>query len=139
MARTCTVCTHAERAAIDQALVRRRSFRDIACQFGVGRMAAVRHHDEHLPEQLAAAKQAEEAEAANDLLAQVRDIQGHARTILTTSMGSGDFRMALAAIREARGCLELYVKIREAEQLEERIAKLEQQMGAPTMAANRRR
>ena len=138
MARTCTVCTHAERATIDAALVQRRSFRDIACQFGVGRMAAVRHHDEHIPEALAEAREAEDAAASDDLLAQVRELQGHARTILAASMTYTDYRMALAAIREARGCIELFAKVREAEQLEARVAALERQLAATERAGTSR-
>ena len=139
MARTCTVCTHAEREAIDRALVADGSaLRDIAGQHGLSKSAVERHKAEHIPEQLVAAQRAEDAEAADDLLAQVRELQGHARTILSTSMGSGDFRMALAAIREVRGGIELFAKVREAEQLEGRIATLERQMAAPTTAANGR-
>ena len=137
MARTCSICTHPEWAAINQALVADEAFRNIAVRFGPSTSALTRHKAEHIPEQLVAAKEAEDAAAADDLLGQVRELQGHARTILSTSMGYGDFRMALAAIREARGCLELFVKIREAEQLEERIAKLEQQMAAPAVANGR--
>jgi len=130
MARTCTVCTHAERAAIDRALVAGEPKRRIAAHFGLTEQALRRHRADHVAEELAAAKQAEDAAAADDLLAQVRDLQGHARTILTTSMTYTDFRMALAAIREARGCIELFVKIREAEEMEGRVAALEQQLAA---------
>ena len=132
MARPCTVCTHPERATIDTALVRRRSFRDIARQFGVSKDAAVRHHDEHLPDRLAAAKGVEDAAAADDLLGQVRELRGHALDILTAAKDAPvpDHRTALSAIREARGCIELFVKVRQAEELEGRIAALEQQLAA---------
>jgi len=138
MARVCTVCTHAERVAIDRALVQRRSFRDIARQFGVSKDAAVRHHDEHIPERLAEAKRAEDAAAADDLLVQVRGLRGHAMDILLASKQAEtpDYRTALAAIREVRGCIELFVKIREAEEMEGRVAALEQQLPAD---ATRRR
>ena len=72
MARTCTVCRHAERPAIDRALVARRPFREVAGQFGVGHMAAVRHYDEHLPAALAEAQRAEDVAAAIDVLAEAK-------------------------------------------------------------------
>ena len=62
MARTCTVCTHPDRPAIDRALVNHRPFRDVACRFKIGRMAALRHYDEHLPAALADAQRASQTE-----------------------------------------------------------------------------
>ena len=105
MARTCTVCVHAERDAIDRALVQRRSFRDIARQFGVSKDAAVRHHDEHLPATLIRARQADEMVAADDLLGQVRDLRGHALDILAATKAGEDkdYRVALAATARERG------------------------------------
>ena len=132
MARACTVCVHAERDAIDRALVQRRSFRDIARQFGVSKDAAVRHHDEHLPAALIRARQADEMVAADDLLGQVRDLRRHALDILAATKAGDDkdYRVALGAIREARGCVELFVKVREAQELEGRVATLEAQLAA---------
>jgi hypothetical protein len=81
---------------------------------------------------LVAAKDAQDAEDADDLLAQVRELRRHALDILVaTKDGEGkDYRVALSAIREARGCVELFVKVRESEQLEARIAALEQSLAA---------
>ncbi len=140
MARACTVCVHVERDAIDRALVQRRSFRDIARQFGVSKDAAVRHHDEHLPAALIRARQADETAAADDLLGQVRDLRRHALDILTATKAGEDkdYRVALGAIREARGCVELFVKVRESEQLEARIAALEQSLATVDAGGGRR-
>ena len=141
MARACTVCVHAERDAIDRALVQRRSFRDIARQFGVSKDAAVRHHDEHLPATLIRARQADETVAADDLLGQVRTLRGHALDILTATKAGEDkdYRVALGAIREARGCVELFVKVRESEEMEARVAALEVQVAATAQAGDRPR
>ncbi len=50
MPRVCTVCTHPERAAIDEALAARRdSFRGIALTYRVSPDAVERHHRRHLP------------------------------------------------------------------------------------------
>ena len=139
MARTCTVCTHAERAAIDQALVAGGPYRGIAQHFGASPDAVLRHKADHIPERLAAAKDAADAAAADDLLAQVRELRGHALDILaaTKEGADRDYRVALGAIREARGCIELSAKVREAEQLEGGIAALEQQLASPSAGNGR--
>ena len=84
MPRVCTICTHKSRAKIDQALVTRRPFRDIAGQYGVSKSA---------------------------LLAQVVDLRDKALDVLDTAQGSADLRAAIGAIREARGCVELLAKL----------------------------
>ena len=43
MPRACTVCTHAERPAIDQDLADACSYRDIAHAYGVSKSAVMRH------------------------------------------------------------------------------------------------
>ncbi len=111
MPRVCTICTHKSRAKIDQALVTRRPFRDIAGQYGVSKSALVRHHDDHLPAALVKAQDATEAAQADALLAQVVDLRDKALDVLDTAQGSKDLRAAIGAIREARGCVELLAKL----------------------------
>ena len=111
MPRTCTVCRHARRHEIDTALVGRRPFRDIAGQHDVSKSALVRHFDDHLPAALVKAKEAIDTAHADTILGQVRDLRDRALTVLGTAEGAGDLRTALAAIREARGCLELLGKL----------------------------
>ncbi len=111
MPRVCTVCTHKERPDIDQALVARQPFRYIAGQYGVSKSALVRHHDDHLPAALMRAQEAAEAAQADNLLAQVCDLRDRAIGILDTAVATDDLRVALGAIREARGCLELLGKL----------------------------
>ena len=111
MPRTCTICRHAERAAIDSALVERRPFRDIAGQHDVSKSALVRHFDDHLPAKLAMAKVAAEVVNANSLLDQVTSLRSRAITILDTAEKSGDLKTAISAIREARSCVELLGKL----------------------------
>ncbi|MBD0328067.1 MAG: hypothetical protein ICV68_16705, partial [Pyrinomonadaceae bacterium] len=66
---------------------------------------------EHLPTHLLKAKDAEEVARADDLLEQVRYLQGHALDILERAENAGDLRTALAAISQARGNLELLGKL----------------------------
>ena len=111
MPRVCTICTHQSRAKIDQALVARNRFRTIADQFGVSKSALLRHHDDHLPASLVKAQAATEAAQADALLAQVVDLRDKALGILDLAEASADLRVALGAIREARGCVELLAKL----------------------------
>ena len=111
MPRRCTICTHDKRNEIDQALVERQAFRAIARQYGVSKDALLRHHDDHLPAALVKAQAAAEAAQADALLAQVVDLRDKALDVLDTAQGSADLRVALGAIREARGCVELLAKL----------------------------
>ena len=111
MPRTCTICAHKQRPAIDKALVAREPFRAIARQHGVSKDALIRHHDDHLPSSLLKAQKAREAADADALLAQVVDLRDKALAVLEKAEGSDDLRAAVSAIREARGCVELLAKL----------------------------
>jgi len=70
-----------------------------------------RHEENHLPATLAKAKEAEEVAHADDLLADVRDLQARTLAILEAVEGTREHRIALSAIREARSNLELVAKL----------------------------
>jgi hypothetical protein len=110
--RTCTVCTHPKREAIERELVAgEASFRNIAGRFGSSATALHRHKAEHLPVKLAKAQEAQEVAQADDLLAGMRDLQARTLAILEAAEGIQQHRTALAAIREARSNLELLAKL----------------------------
>ncbi len=111
MPRTCTICCHADLPAINEALVSGESYRHIASRFDTSTAALQRHKGDHLPAELALAHEAQDVAAADNLLAQVRDLQARALTILGKAEGTGDLRTALGAIREARSNLELLAKL----------------------------
>lgn len=111
MARPCSVCSHPERGAIDAALVAGGSFRDIAGQYRISKSALARHKDSHIPSALAQAREAQEVAQADNLLGQVRDLQARALGILARAEKTGNLRVALGAIREARGNLGLLAKL----------------------------
>ena len=111
MPRRCTICTHKERDAINQALVAREPFRTIADRFGVTKTSLIRHSDDHVPAELVKAKDAADVASADDLLAQVCNLRDKALAILTHAETAEDWRAAIAAIREARGCVELLGKL----------------------------
>ena len=111
MPRRCTVCDHPERHSIDETLVTGAPYRSVAKQFGISESAVYRHKTDHLPSHLLRAREVEEAARADDLLDQVRHLQGRALDILERAERAGDLRIALAAISQARGNLELLGKL----------------------------
>ena len=111
MPRPCTICTHDQREEIDKALVSGTPYRNISKRFSVSMGALSRHRADHLPSHLAKAQEAREVAQADDLLAQVRDLQTKALRILARAEKTGRLRTALAGIREARANLELLAKL----------------------------
>ena len=111
MPRSCTVCEHPERDAIDRALVGGASNRSAASLYDVSEAAMRRHKGNHLPAKLVMAEKAAEVVEADNLLDQVKDLQGRAYAILDRAEEAGELRTALSAIREARGNLELLAKL----------------------------
>ncbi len=111
MPRTCTICTHSERPAIDRALVQGAPLRNIAERHGVSLGAVHRHQTDHLPTLLTKAHDAEEAAAADDLLAQLHSLQATTLSLLAKAERAGKLGTAVMAIREARGNLELLAKL----------------------------
>jgi hypothetical protein len=111
MPRSCTICAHAQREAIDAALVAGQPLRDMSALFRVSEDALARHKTRHLPAALALAQGAQEAAHGDDLLAQVRVLQGKALEILAKAEAAGQLNVALQGVREARGCLELLARL----------------------------
>jgi len=111
MPRKCTICSHDQRDEIDAALVAGESYRTIASRFDVSTAALQRHKTTHLLSSLVQAQNASEAARGDRLLEQVDTLRAQALQILTRAEESGELRTALAAIREARGCLELLARL----------------------------
>jgi transposase-like protein len=109
--RTCTICQHPQRAAIDQALVGGRAYRDIAGQFSVSRSALDRHRAEHLSPAVQKAQQASEAEHALDITKQLRAINGVSLSILDEARRSNNPAIALKAIDRVQRQIELQAKL----------------------------
>ena len=111
MPRTCTVCTHPERTAIDKALATGTAFPALAAKYRVSEDAIGRHKAAHLPAKLAKAHAAKETALADDLLGQVKQLRNKAISILMLAEQAGDLRTALLGIREARACVELLAEM----------------------------
>lgn len=111
MPRTCSICRHPEREAIDSALVASKPFRYISVCFGTSVSSLFRHKQDHIPATLAKAVEASEVAHADNLLSEVRELQTRTLGILARAEASADLRTALSAIGQARGNLELLAKL----------------------------
>lgn len=111
MAGICSICHHPDRQAIDEGILAGTAYRTLKEQYGISLAAINRHRASHLPERLVKAVEAAEVASADTLLDQVRDLQTRALRILEQAEASGDLRTAIAAIREARGNLELLARM----------------------------
>jgi hypothetical protein len=105
--RACTVCSHEHRDAMEDGFIAGVPKRRIAAQHGVTEQALRRHLREHLPALLALARDAEQASRADTLLDRIEALQSRTLAILKAAEKTHQYRTALAAIREARGNLEL--------------------------------
>lgn len=111
MPRSCTVCGHEKRAQIDHALAEGIPNRRIATQYSLSEASVRRHHHSHLPVTLVKAHEVEEVARADELLGRVETLQARTLAILEAAEETGELRTALAAIREARGNVELLAKL----------------------------
>jgi hypothetical protein len=122
--KTCTVCTHPQRAEIDKQLVGRVPLRKVVERYGTS-TGALSRHSHHIAGAiakatdaalastcaLAAAKAVEQAGDAQTLLSRVQELNTRAIHILDAAQTAGQHQVALQAIREARACMELLGKL----------------------------
>lgn len=111
MGQPCRVCTHAERTRIDGLIVEGVPNRRVATQFGLSEASVRRHAERHLPASLVSARQADTVADADTLLARLEELRTRAMGLLDQAEAAGDYRTALAGIREARGCLETLAEL----------------------------
>lgn len=82
MTRTCTVCGHPERQAIDKALVAQEPYRTIADRYGLSHQALIRHKADHVLADILTAWQAERARNGQDLADELRRWMGFITKLL---------------------------------------------------------
>ena len=108
MPRSCSVCVHPERQAIDTALAAGEPLRGIArTYFGTAKRedAVGRHKAEHLPQTVAKAEAARQVEQARgvvaeglDVVGQLREINGVTLHVLKEARDSRDHEITLKAV-----------------------------------------
>ena len=112
MPRTCSICTNEAKYEIDRELVAGRPLRSVAERFSVSVAALHRHRQQgHIASAIARAHEASDVSNADTLLAHVEDLRERALIVLAAAERAGDLRAATAAIREARGCLDLLGRV----------------------------
>jgi len=77
----------------------------------VSTSALDRHRSDHIPAALSKAKEAVQVANADDLLMQLGALRSKALGLLMKAEATGDYRTALAGIREARSCIEVMAKM----------------------------
>jgi hypothetical protein len=111
MPRTCTICKHSERGAIDTALVSGEPFRNIAARFATSSTALFRHKRRDIPAALAIATQVAEVVHADNLLDRLKQFQQETAAILREARATKDNDLALRAIARAEKQLELEARL----------------------------
>ena len=130
--RTCSICNHPDRNEIDKALVTRStSYRNVSERYGVSVGALSRHKANHLPRLVEAAKASEAAQAVTSgaaLIDELDSLLNRALAILEAAEETGQLKVALQAIREARECIKTCAELAMAAELEARVEALEAQI-----------
>lgn len=110
MGARCSICSHDELEAIDEAIVIGKSNRSIASQYGPSKDAVARHraHMSHVVARVVAAREEAGATSALDRL---EDLYRRAATLLTMAESEGKSGTALGAIRELRAITETLAKV----------------------------
>lgn len=97
MPRTCTICTHEQRPAIDAELLNETPLRDMARRYATSKDALARHRD-HLPRQLVKAQEQEDVSQAIDVVRQLKAINGATLAILKEAQADKNGELALKAV-----------------------------------------
>lgn len=111
MPRHCKICTHPARDEIDALLLEGESTRTLAKRFERSHSAMYRHATLHLANRIRVALEARETSQSAKLIAQVRELQRKAQQLLHLAESDGDFRTALAGVRELARLIELVAKL----------------------------
>jgi hypothetical protein len=115
MPRLCSVCSHPESFAINEAIIGigeqgKLSYQEISRRYGLDD-SAVHRHTAHIPQLLLKAKEGMEAYDAAAILARIRDLELETLEQLEAAKEDADRKHVLAAIREQRANLELVSRI----------------------------
>jgi hypothetical protein len=105
--RTCTICSHDHRDAMEDAFIAGQAKRRIAAHHGVTEQALRRHLREHLPALLALARDAERSARADTLLDRIEALQSRIEEFLSRVEDTDNYSATLGGFREMRSNLEL--------------------------------
>jgi hypothetical protein len=108
--RKCSICNHNRRQEIEHALLRGESHRVVAQQFTVSRGAVARHL-KHASSALTQARKLGGIEPGKNILLQLRELNLQAEQLKARAERVGDYRAALAALREKTRLAELEARL----------------------------
>ena len=111
MPRKCSICIHERRAEIERSVLAGDSYRTVAQRFDVSRDAVVRHR-RHLAASTPNDLNLEQIFQSGTLVEQLRSLSYEAQRLKEKAETAGDFRTALAAVRELCRIVELVAKLR---------------------------
>ena len=111
MPRKCSVCTNPHKDEIDEAIIAGEPIRDIARQFDINKSAISRHKQKHLPSTIVNAKKGEDIVKATNLVEEISRLKSKAENIAKKAEEKGDYRTALAGVRELTRIVELLAKM----------------------------
>ena len=106
----CSVCNHAQREAIDLAIVGGQEINALERQFCVSRFA-LRRHREHIIELVARSPEGQKLARADSIIAEIAQLEDLALTVLDNARIAKDGRLILAAIATMKSLLEFRAKI----------------------------
>jgi hypothetical protein len=108
--RTCTICKHEKRAAIEDALLRNIPLRTIARDLRTS-AAAIFRHKQHLEQKLLIAEHVKEVTEANSLLDRVEALMKDCTGIAAAAKTEKAWPAAISALAQVRACLELLARL----------------------------
>ena len=113
MARTCTICTHHRRDAMDKLLLRGEQINSVARRFSVSEDAVGRHkrHMQLVIAKAAALVEQKDVAYGSALMAEIGRIRADAERLQLESERRQDIRGALRAIHERLAVVELEAKL----------------------------
>jgi hypothetical protein len=108
----CSICQHSRRKEIEKDLVAQKpNFSAIALKYKVDRGALRRHKDKgHISEKIARAAAVKDVAEAKTLRQQVEEVCEEIKTVLTRAKTAKNDELALKALKELRGTIELLLK-----------------------------
>ncbi len=117
MPRQCSVCRHGDRTMIESELIGGEAYRNIAKRHGLSTASVHRHRERHLPQRLARAKRMNELAHADVLLERLAALERKAKALTAKAEAGGEFRTALAGVREQGRLIEVAARIHTEESL----------------------
>ena len=111
MGQVCLICTHPNRDAMERAIVKGTSLRQLAKDYGVGYDSLYNHSKEHIPKSLVEAFSRVELSTKYDLLMEIEDILHKAKDIFDRNYEAKKDAIALKSLGETRNTIDLLARI----------------------------